>query len=211
MVGPNKDLAIEKYGGLAGSYDRLVKAAERVRRDAVTHLKLEPGDVVLDVGSGTGLSFPLIQEQIGSAGQIVGIDLSPEMLARARERVKDAGWGNVTLIESAIEDAAIPAETDAAFFNFTHDIMRSAAALENVFQHVKPGGRVVSAGGKWAPWWALPVNIYMRRVARQYVTTFEGYRKPWSLMTRYLPDLQVRSALFGAAYIAWGTLRLSEH
>ena len=48
----------------------------------------------------------------------------------------------------------------------------------------------------------------MRRVARQYVTTFEGYDKPWSLLAPYVPDLQVKSALFGAAYIAWGTVRL---
>ncbi len=210
-MGPNKDLAVEKYRGLADRYDGLVKAAEGVRRDALALLKLEPSDVVVDVGCGTGLSFPLIEKRIGSDGQIVGIDLSPEMLARARDRVNDAGWGNVTLTQSAIEDAAIPVEADAVFFNFTHDIMRSVAALENFFQHVKPGGRAVTAGGKWAPWWAFPVNIYMRRVARQYVTTFEGYDKPWSLLAPYVPDLQVKPALFGAAYIAWGTVRLPEH
>ena len=210
MAGPNKDVAIERYRGLAGGYDRRAKGVEGIRRDAVSHLKLEPGDVVLDVGCGTGLSFPLIEEQIGSDGQIVGIDLSPEMVSRARDRVNDAGWGNVTLIQSAIEDAAIPVEADAVFFHFTHDIMRSVAALDNVFQHVKPGGRAATAGAKSAPWWAFPVNIYMRRVVRQYVTTFEGYDEPWSLLAPYVPDLQLKSALFGAAYMAWGTVRLPE-
>jgi len=132
------------------------------------------------------------------------------MKPKVRCGVDSGGWQNVKLIEAAIEDAAIPAQADAVLFHFTHDAMRSPAGLENIFKHVKPGGRVVSAGGKWAPWWALPVNIYMRRVARRYVTTFEGYGKPWSLLARYVPDVQVKSALFGAAYIAWGTALVPE-
>ncbi len=76
MMGPNKELAVEKYRGLADRYDGLVNAAEGVRRDALALLKLEPSDGVVDVGCGTGLSFPLIEERIGSDGQIVGIDLS---------------------------------------------------------------------------------------------------------------------------------------
>lgn len=211
MGGPNRELAVEKYRAIATVYDGLMKRTAEVRREAVALMQLKPGDVVLDIGCGTGLSFPLIEQGIGSDGTVIGIDLSPEMLAKARERVESDGWQNVRLIEAAIEDAAIPAQADAVLFHFTHDAMRSPAGLENIFKHVKPGGRVVSAGGKWAPWWAFPVNIYMRRVARRYVTTFDGYGKSWSLLAGYVPDAQVKSALFGAAYIAWGTVRLLEH
>src|SRR5207302_1136800 len=85
----------------------------------------------------------------------------PEMLSQARERVAANGWRNVTLIESAIEDAAIPEVADAAVV-LTHDVMRSPEALGNVLAHVRPGGRIATAGGKRAPTWALPANLYLR-------------------------------------------------
>src|SRR3990172_12612029 len=100
---PNKELAREKYKRLAGGYDSLgrIRLAESVRRQAVRLLALKQGDVVLDVACGTGLSFPHIQERIGPQGQLIGVDLSAEMLAKAREKVTQAGWRNVTLIYAA--------------------------------------------------------------------------------------------------------------
>ena len=70
--------------------------------------------------------------------------------------------------------------------------------------HAKPGARVVSAGSKRAPWWNVPVNVVMWRISRRYITTFEGFARPWSHLKRYLPDLRVKPVLFGAGYIAWG-------
>jgi hypothetical protein len=130
------------------------------------------------------------------------------MLAKARERVKDSGWQNILLIEFAIEEAPIPEQCDAVLFHFTHDVMRSSAALENVFSRVKSGGRVVSAGGKWAPWWAFPVSIFMWRISRRYITTFEGFGRPWNHLERYVQELRVRSVLFGGGYIAWGRTKV---
>jgi hypothetical protein len=72
------------------------------------------------------------------------------MLAKAGERAESACGNNITLIESAIEEAEIPVQADAVLFHFTHDVMRSTLAIENVFRHVKPGGHVVSAGGRQA-------------------------------------------------------------
>jgi len=209
QTAPNKERARKMYRRHAGGYDRLgrIRLAESVRRQAVDLLALKPGDVVIDVACGTGLSFPLIEERIGPEGRLIGVDLSAEMLAKARERVAAAGWQNVTLIEAAADEAAIPAQADAVFFHFTHDVMRTPAALENVFRHAKPSARVVSAGGKRAPWWALPVNLLMRRYYRRYITTFEGFDQPWSHLERFVPDLRVRPVLFGAGYIAWGRTR----
>ena len=203
---PDRSRALEKYQRHAGDYDHRVAPVERIRRRAITRLLLEPGGVVLDVGCGTGLSFPLIQAHIGSEGRLVGIELSPDMMAKARERVESAGWQNVILIESAVEEADIPVQTDAVLFHFTHDILRLPQALENVFRHVKRGGRVVAAGTKWAPLWGFPVNLYVWYIARQFVTTFEGFGRPWSHLVRIVPDLRVEPVLFGGGYIAWGAL-----
>lgn len=183
--------------------------AESVRREAVDLLDLKRGDVVIDVACGTGLSFPLLEERIGVEGKLIGIDLSPDMLGKARERIQQVGWQNVTLIEAAVEDATIPVPADAAFFHFTHDVMRSPAALQNVFRHLKPGARVVAAGGKRAPWWNVPVNLVMWRISRRYITTFEGFDRPWSHLDRFLSNLRVKPVLFGAGYIAWGRTKES--
>lgn len=203
---PDRELAREKYSRIAATYDRLgrIRLAEAVRREAVDRLELRPGDIVIDVACGTGLSFPLIEERIGAQGKLIGVDLSAEMLQKAQDRVVKAGWQNVTLIESPVEEADVPVEADAVFFHFTHDVMRNPAALENIFRHSKPGARVVSAGSKRAPWWNVPANVVMWRISRRYITTFEGFARPWSHLKRLVPNLRVRPTLFGAGYIAWG-------
>lgn len=58
------------------------------------------GQQVLDIGCGTGLNFPLLQERIGAAGTIVGIDRSAGMLRQARRRAEARGWQNVILIQA---------------------------------------------------------------------------------------------------------------
>jgi ubiquinone/menaquinone biosynthesis C-methylase UbiE len=166
---------------------------------------LTAGETVIDVACGTGLTFALIEDLIGPDGRVIGIDLSPEMLSQARERVAANGWRNVTLIESAIEDAAIPEVADAAVFVLTHDVLRSPEALGNVLAHVRPGGRIATAGGKRAPTWALPANLYLRYAMRRYTTTMEGFDRPWRILAALVPDLRVEQLLLGGAYVASGT------
>jgi ubiquinone/menaquinone biosynthesis C-methylase UbiE len=166
---------------------------------------LHADQTVIDVACGTGLTFALIEEHIGPDGSLIGIDLSPEMLSHARDRVAANGWRNVTLIESAIEDAAIPELADAAVFVLTHDVMRSREALSNVLAHVRPGGQIVAAGGKRAPTWLLPANLYLGYAMRRYTTTTEGFDRPWRMLEALVPDLEVEPLLLGGAYVSWGT------
>ncbi len=206
---PDIDLAREMYRRLAPTYDRQVTRGEAPRRLAIERLRLQPGDAVVDVGCGTGLSFSLFEERIGPEGKILGVDASSDMLARARERADTNGWTNVTLIEAPAEEAALPGKADAVLFHFVHDITRSPAAIANIFRQAKPDAGVALAGGKWAPWWAVPANAYMWYLARRYTTTLEGFDRPWSHIERYVPDLGVQSMLFGVVYVAWGRLSAS--
>jgi ubiquinone/menaquinone biosynthesis C-methylase UbiE len=203
---PDRRLAVEKYRRLAGRYDRVSPLTAGLRRRAVERLKLVEGDTVVDVACGTGLSFPLIEERIGAAGRLIGIEVSPEMLAKARDRVTEHGWQNVTLIEQPAETAALPSDADAGLFMLTHDVMRSPVALRNVLGQMKPGARIAVAGAKRAPWWTLPVNLYLAYAARRYITTREGLERPWSFLSALVPDLQVRDAYMRGAYVAWGTI-----
>lgn len=210
---PSRELALALYRRMAPRYDR--GAAKwpfaGLRRRAVALLNLKPGQFVLDVGCGTGLAFPLLEEAIGPRGGIIGIDQSPEMLARARERVKLNGWENVTLIQAAVEEAVITEKVDATLFAFSHDIARSPEAVENVVQQVKPGGRIAVVGVTWGPWWALPFNLIQWLTMRRGATTYEGLDRPWSNLEKLIPGLQVTKPVvrlhYGSYYLAWGARR----
>ncbi len=201
-------IALRRYRLFAPVYDLLpggLALNRLLREQTVARLALAPGDTVIDVGCGTGLSFDLLQAAVGPQGRIIGVELSPDMLARARDKVAARGWQNVTLVEAAAEDADIPGQADAALFFFTHDVMQSEAALRRVLSHLKEGGRVATAGGKRATrFWQWPANLALL-VHWPFVSTTEGTARPWAKLERLVPGLWVEERLFGAAYVAHGT------
>src|ERR1039457_1601117 len=137
--GPDRTAALAQYRRRAGFYDLELALFEPIRHKAISRLALKRGDVVLDVGCGTGLSLELVRQGIGIKGKIIGIEQSPEMIEKARERVAQDHWNNVTLLCSPVETADIPGLADAALFHFTHDILRRPEAVANVIRHLKPG------------------------------------------------------------------------
>ncbi|MDP2949188.1 MAG: class I SAM-dependent methyltransferase [Chloroflexota bacterium] len=198
--------ALSRYRLIAPLYDALFEAAgRRLRREAVRRLELRPGQAVLDVGCGTGLSFDLLEQAVGPQGRVIGVELSPDMLARAQQKVAARSWQNVTLVEAAAEEADIPDEVDAVLFHYTHDIMQSEAALRNVLSHLKSGGRVVAAGGKRASrWWQQPANLVVPFFL-PFVTTLEGATRPWAKLEELLGSrLAVDERRLGVTYIASG-------
>ena len=207
MRQPNAQRSVESYRRLAARYDASCERLMRVREETVALLDLRPGDVVVDVASGTGLSFPLLMEAIGPTGHLIAIEHSPEMMALARQRVEAAGQCNVTLIETAVEAAYIPVAFDAALFHFTHDVLQSPAALARLFARGKPGARVAVAGAKFVSWWLAPLNLWVMIRARHYLTTYAGLAQPLRNLSAYVPDLTVRSRLLGTGYVAHGAFR----
>src|SRR5687767_15497165 len=87
----------------ASTYDSRTSTFDTYRRQLVDLLPLRPGDVVLDVGCGTGLCFEQVRDRIGAEGAIIGVDASREMLEVAAARVAARGWRNVLLVQSAVE------------------------------------------------------------------------------------------------------------
>lgn len=203
----NQAEVVARYRHHASGYDASAQRTMWIRTDTIGKLGLRRGDCVLDVACGTGLSLHALREAVGPEGQVMGIELSPDMIQLARQRVADAGWGNVILQESPIESADIQGSFDAVLFHFTHDVMRSPVALSRIFAATRPGARIACAGMKYAPWWMAPVNLIVRAKARPYMTTFEGLATPWDLALPYLKNFDWYPVLFGSGYIGWGTTR----
>jgi ubiquinone/menaquinone biosynthesis C-methylase UbiE len=201
---PDRDEAIAQYRSRVPVYDLEIAVAEPLRRRAIARLGLKPGETVLDLGCGTGLSFPHIENFVGPAGAIVGVEQSPEMIAQARDRAGHHGWTNVTLINAPAEEAKIPRAADAAVFHFTHDLMQTPAAIDNIFLSLKPGARVVATGLKWARWWSPGVNLIVRVAAMRSTTTMAGLEKPWRYLEPHLTGMVIEAAAAGGTYLAYG-------
>lgn len=188
----------------AQDYDASAVRTMALRRRVIARLALQPGDVVLDAGCGTGLSFEELSAAVGTQGRVIGVEASPQMMALARQRVLQMRFANVTLIEAPLETARWPVLADALLFNYVHDIMRSPTALEAAMHQARTGARVAAAGIKHPPRWLDPLRLYRRWKSRGCYTRYEGLDAPWDLLSRYLAGLQVESTLWGTGYIAWG-------
>jgi SAM-dependent methyltransferase len=203
-TGPDRDAALTQYRRRAATYDIELALLEPIRRMAVERLSLRPGQTVIDVGCGTGLSLALLHRGVGATGRIIGIEQSPEMIAQARARAAHAGLGNVELICAPVEEARIAGRADAALFHFTHDILRRREALDHVLPHLKRGARVVASGLQWAPPWALPVNLLVWGAALRSVSSLQGLERPWNLLAERLVGFEVRDLMLGAVFLGVG-------
>jgi ubiquinone/menaquinone biosynthesis C-methylase UbiE len=190
----------------ADSYNHATAMFNWLRRRAVEQLQLPPGSTVIDVGCGSGLCFPYVEAAIGPTGHIIAIDASISMLAGAAATAEHNGWSNITFVHSAAQDAPIRTQSDAALFCAVHDILRCSSAVKNVVAHVKPGGRVVAAGGKWPPVWLWPLHVLVAATHLPYVTTLEGFERPWDLLLEHCPDLHIEPVALGTGYLAVGSI-----
>ena len=201
---PDPSRALAQYRRRADHYDLELAAFEPVRREAIALLDLHAGHTVLDVGCGTGLSFEALAQRVGPGGQVIGIEPSPEMLARARALIERQGITGVELLHATACEAPLHGRADAALFHFTHDVLQDPAALDHVVSHLKRGAHVVAAGLKWAPTWLLPVNVFVLGAALYSVSCMSGLDEPWKLLGERLRQVQVRTLTGGAIYIASG-------
>jgi len=194
----------EAYRGHAGRYDQRTRTFQHWREQLVAQLPVGPGDTVLDVGCGTGLCMPGLQQKVGATGRIIGIDASHEMLTLAADRVTGNGWRNVDLITGAVDEATIVGTADAALFCAVHDVMQSPAAMANVFEHLRPGAAVAAIGGKWPASWLWPLRAWVADLHAPFIADFTGFDRPWRLLADHVPDLKVRQLAAGTGYLAYG-------
>ena len=105
---------------------------------------LEPGQTVLDLGSGGGIDVLLSAQRVGPAGKVYGLDMTDEMLALARENQHKAGATNVEFLQGTIERIPLPdGSVDVVISNCVINLSTDkAAVLAEMARVLKPGGRV---------------------------------------------------------------------
>jgi SAM-dependent methyltransferase len=105
---------------------------------------LEAGERVLDLGCGSGTDTLIAAQKVGPAGSVTGIDMTPEMLAKARGAVAEAGVANVELLEAEAERLPFPgASFDVVISNGVIDLIPDKdAVFAEIFRMLSPGGRM---------------------------------------------------------------------
>ena len=220
QIDRSREHLIETYRKKAKHYDitsRFYPApgypqrAQRLR--AVQALGLRPGDSVVDIACGTGLNFPLIEEVIGPAGRIVGVDMTDAMLAHARDRIETNGWSNISLVLADAAAFDFPSEVDAILSTYA---LSQVPECAEVIAH---GAAALSAGGRWVvldlkvpdntPGWLAQLGTAM---VRPFAAIDEWVmRRPWeairATMQEELADLSWTELFGGTAFLAAGSRR----
>lgn len=205
-MSPN-ERSIALYRRHAAGYDASAARTMALRRRVIGLLALQPGEVVLDIGAGTGLSYGLLRQAVGPAGRVLAFEQSPEMFARATQRAAMEGWDNVWQVCASAETVQLPAPPDALLFNYVHDITRTPEALANLVRQARPGARIAVCGMQFFPWWTGPLNLLAWAKNRPYSARAAELWRPWSLLEPLCAEWRRESIHAGMGYVAWGRLK----
>ncbi|MFQ5490869.1 MAG: arsenite methyltransferase [Phycisphaerae bacterium] len=106
---------------------------------------LQAGDVVLDLGSGAGIDVLLAAKKVGPTGRVIGVDMTEEMIAKARQNIAEAGLTQVEIRQGIIEQ--LPVESDSVDWVISNCVINLSPEKPKVFAEIarvlKPGGRML--------------------------------------------------------------------
>lgn len=176
------------------------------RQRAVDALQLKEGDIVVELGCGTGLNFALLERKIGPEGRIIGVDLTDRMLEQAGRRVHRHGWRNVELIRADAAEFAFPAGVRSILSTFALTLMPDYDRI------IRTGRDALPPGGRFAildlrkpenaPLWLTRLMVWL--TAPFGVSLDLTERHPWELMERYFPVNFHEEHFFGFVYLSVG-------
>jgi len=187
----------------------MASVTHALRQAAVEHLELQKGDRVLDVGCGTGASFPYLVQAVGTAGEVVGVEISPAMARQARTRVESHGWGNVRVLEDAAQTVQLAGQFDGVLLFAAHEVLTSPDALDHLLASLQKDAHVVAFGAKRSS--RHLGNLFNPLLS--FIThhlfpssTAPIDDQPWRLLEERLGELHKQEHAYGFMYLVWGSL-----
>jgi SAM-dependent methyltransferase len=179
-----------------------------VRQKAVELLNLKSGDRVIDAGCGAGGSFPYLVRAVGPAGEVTGIEISPESARSARRRAAKNDWENVRVIESDLLDVCLTGSFDGLLMFAAADIYGSKEALDVILPHLKANARMVAFGAKLSRHrFGRILNPVLRTLFKlSFSTTPKPDYEPWQIMAKHLERFEIKEYFFGLMFICAGEL-----
>ena len=226
---PSADVAA-MFDDIAPVYDRMnslmtLGSDRGWRRAAVTATRLRPGDAVIDLACGTGKLSAALAGRVGPFGRVLGVDLSPGMVERARREYPDLVQLSF-VVGDALRSPAQSGEFDAATIAFgLRNLPDFEAGFRELRRVVRPGGRVVCLELSWprprilgrlyhgvfrrsAP---LLGSLFRRRQAYEYLPrSLEGFPDAESLAATMrragLVDVTFRRLAFGSVALHVGVV-----
>ena len=136
---------------LHGDPAAYIKALEDPKRDAyqkphevMEALAIKPGEVVADIGAGSGYFTMRLADHVGADGRVYAVDVSPDMIRHLHQRVRDAKLLNVHPILAPPNDPLLPQPVDRFLIvDVWHHVENQPAYLARIKERLKPGGQVV--------------------------------------------------------------------
>lgn len=215
----NRQELIELYRRRAKRYDFTANLYYLVgfrewsyRKKAVSALDLSPGDTVVEIGCGTGLNFDLLQQQVGSEGKIIGVDLTDAMLRQAQTRIDDKGWKNVNLVQCDASTYEFPAGVDGILSTFALTLVPE---FDAVIEH---GAAALGEGKHWVVADLKMPSNFFRHFYPLLLPIFGPFgvtldlqsRHPWESIQGHLGNVSNEDFFFGFTYVAYGKKQVAK-
>jgi demethylmenaquinone methyltransferase/2-methoxy-6-polyprenyl-1,4-benzoquinol methylase len=206
----NQAHIIEIYRQRAKGYDTSgISSLEIWRREAVKSLNLKRGDLVVDMGCGTGLNFALLQETVGPEGKIIGVDLTDAMLDQAQQRITEHGWQNIELVQSDAAQYKFPTRVDGIIATFALTFIPDCGrVIQNGCEALAPGGRWVVLDMAWPAGLSLRWRHLLFFLPSYGITTDVVQRRPWQVawrvMEQHLVNVRRKQFWMGFFYLISG-------
>jgi ubiquinone/menaquinone biosynthesis C-methylase UbiE len=178
-----------------------------LRQKAVKLLQLNPGNRVLDGGCGPGGCFPYLVDAVGSSGEVIGVEISPEVAINARKRIAAKGWNNVSVIVASAETVVLHGKFQGMLFFGAPDCFDSPKALDNLLPYLAEKGRIVIFGAKLSRHKVLKTMnwIFTKAFSRATFRSTPALKyESWTLLEARLGKFQVQEFFFGLFFLAWG-------
>jgi ubiquinone/menaquinone biosynthesis C-methylase UbiE len=158
---------------------RDVREREEDCSTLLTALHIKPGQTVCDMGCGNGFYSLKLAKLVGDEGQVIGVDIQPEMLHMLSERAREAGVKNIKTVQGTPTDPRLPAGgVDLVLLvDVYHEFAYPEEMLKTIRKSLKPGGRLALAEFRREDR-QVPIKLLHKMTKRQILKEFEpnGYR-----------------------------------